>query len=123
MSVLPVPDVSELTVTIEYVITMPNMYARGILFGKMVLELGDMCTATNKAHGLQCDLEFKTKGFFSGTYNAIAGRVHKGSTDIGEVTGKWSQLMEFKSAKVRSRGSVAARSWWIIEFFLSLSFR
>lgn len=40
---------------------MPNMYARGILFGKMVLELGDTCTAKNEKHGLYCDLEFKTK--------------------------------------------------------------
>ena len=47
----------------EYVITMPNMYARGILFGKMVLELGDTCTAKNEKNGLTCDLEFKTKVF------------------------------------------------------------
>ena len=45
----------------EYVITMPNMYARGILFGKMVLELGDTCIAKNEKNGLYCDLEFKTK--------------------------------------------------------------
>lgn len=45
----------------EYVITMPNMYARGILFGKMVLELGDTCIAKNEKNGFQCDLEFKTK--------------------------------------------------------------
>ena len=45
----------------EYVITMPNMYARGILFGKMVLELGDTCMAKNEKNGLYCDLEFKTK--------------------------------------------------------------
>ena len=49
----------------EYVITMPNMYARGILFGKMVLELGDTCTAKNEKNGLTCDLEFKTKVFHS----------------------------------------------------------
>jgi hypothetical protein len=40
---------------------MPNMYARGILFGKMVLEIGDTCIAKNEKHGLYCDLEFKTK--------------------------------------------------------------
>jgi len=40
---------------------MPNMYARGILFGKMVLELGDTCVVKNERHGLVCDLEFKTK--------------------------------------------------------------
>ena len=84
----------------EYVITMPNMYARGILFGKMVIELGDACTAHNDAQDLHADLEFKTKGFFSGTYNAIAGRVRHGPTDLGEVSGRWSALMEFKSTKV-----------------------
>ncbi|CAK5279839.1 unnamed protein product [Mycena citricolor] len=83
----------------EYVITMPNMYARGILFGKMVLELGDTCTATNSNNALSCDLEFKTKGFFSGTYNAIAGRVRHNSSDVGEISGRWSHTMEFKSAK------------------------
>ena len=84
----------------EYVITMPNMYARGILFGKMVIELGDACTAHNDSQDLHADLEFKTKGFFSGTYNAIAGRVRHGPTDLGEVSGRWSALMEFKSTKV-----------------------
>ena len=49
----------------------------GILFGKMVLELGDVCTARNDAHDLNADIEFKTRGFFSGTYNAIAGRVQR----------------------------------------------
>ena len=37
------------------------MYARGILFGKMVLELGDTCTAKNENEKLHCDLDFKTK--------------------------------------------------------------
>lgn len=44
-----------------YVISMPNMYARGILFGKMVIELGDSCTAKNEKQGIIADLEFKTK--------------------------------------------------------------
>jgi oxysterol-binding protein len=79
---------------------MPNMYARGILFGKMVVELGDTCTVRNDAQDFQADLEFKTRGFFSGTYNAIAGRVKHASTDLGDVSGKWSSLMEFKPAKV-----------------------
>lgn len=79
---------------------MPNMYARGILFGKMVLELGDTCIAKNEKHNLSCDLEFKTKGYFSGTYNAIAGRVRRNTSDIGEVSGKWSHIMEFRDRKV-----------------------
>lgn len=89
---------------------MPNMYARGILFGKMVLELGDTCTAKNEKTGISCDLEFKTKGFFSGTYNALAGRVRSKSTDVGEISGRWSQVMEFKSTKV-STSSNAKYRW------------
>jgi Oxysterol-binding protein len=45
----------------DYVVTMPNMYARGILFGKMVLELGDTCVVKNMQTGILCDIEFKTK--------------------------------------------------------------
>lgn len=83
----------------EYVISMPNMYARGILFGKMVLELGDTCTAKNEKTHMACDIEFKTKGFFTGTYNSIFGRIRKDGSDVGEVYGRWSQAMDFKSAK------------------------
>lgn len=87
----------------EYVITMPNMYARGILWGKMVLELGDTCVAKNEKHGLFCDIEFKTKGFFSGSYNAIAGRVRKDSNDIGEISGRWSHVMNYKNGKTGAK--------------------
>jgi len=87
----------------EYVITMPNMYARGILFGKMVLELGDTCNAKNEKTGLSCDLDFKTKGFFSGTYNALAGRVRHNNSDVGEISGKWSQMMEYKNTKTGNK--------------------
>lgn len=83
----------------EYVITMPNMYAKGIVFGKMVLELGDTCMAKNEKHGLYCDLEFKRKGFFSGEYNELSGKVRRESSDIGEVFGRWSHVMHFKSSK------------------------
>ena len=82
---------------------MPNMYARGILWGKMVLELGDSCTARNERNGYYADIQFKTKGYFSGTYNAIAGRVRRTNLDLGEISGKWSSTMEYKPSKVRSR--------------------
>ncbi|CAE6430945.1 unnamed protein product [Rhizoctonia solani] len=83
----------------EYVISMPNMYARGILFGRMVLELGDMCMVKCEKTGMTCDVEFKTKGFFSGAYNTVSGRVKQGNTDIAEVSGMWSSSMEYKSLK------------------------
>lgn len=83
----------------EYQIGMPNMYARGIMFGKMVLELGDHSKIENEANDITADVEFKTKGYFTGTYNAIAGRVtHKGK-HIGDISGKWNEEMDYKSNK------------------------
>ena len=83
---------------------MPNMYARGILWGKMVLELGDTCTARNERLGLSAEMQFKTKGYFSGSYNQIAGKIRKttANVDLGEISGKWSGVMEYKPVKVRA---------------------
>ncbi|KAH9820521.1 hypothetical protein DFH28DRAFT_1020420 [Melampsora americana] len=82
-----------------YRITMPNMYARGILFGKMMLELGDESKVQNETNQVFCDVEFKTKGFFSGDYNAIGGRVRDKSGVVGEISGKWNEVMELKRTK------------------------
>ncbi|OSD05622.1 Oxysterol-binding protein [Trametes coccinea BRFM310] len=87
----------------EYVISMPNMYARGILWGKMFLELGDSCMAKNEQTGHYADIQFKTKGYFSGTYNAIQGRIRRGNTETGEIYGKWSAVMEYKNSKGEKR--------------------
>jgi hypothetical protein len=63
----------------------------------MILELGDTSTVKNVANGMTCDIEFKTKGFFSGTYNAIAGRIRgKSGAEVGEISGKWNEVMEIK---------------------------
>jgi len=83
----------------EYVISMPNMYARGILFGRMVLELGDMCAVKCEQTNMVCDVDFKTKGFFSGSYNAVAGKVKRNGVDVADVSGLWSSAMEYKSTK------------------------
>ncbi|KAG1047397.1 hypothetical protein G6F43_010152 [Rhizopus delemar] len=45
----------------RYDISMPNVYARGILFGKMILELGDSCMVRCKSSDLVCELDFKTR--------------------------------------------------------------
>lgn len=77
----------------------PFRYARGILFGRMVLELGDHARVVNDANELSADIEFKTKGYFTGTYNAIAGKVIRAGKTIGDISGKWSESMEYKNQK------------------------
>lgn len=76
------------------ILTQPNMYARGILFGKMKYELGDHSFVRCPELGLSADIEFKTKGYFGGTYNAIGGII---KNEVGEVlfelSGMWSGEM------------------------------
>ncbi|KAI8145882.1 hypothetical protein BJV82DRAFT_643601 [Fennellomyces sp. T-0311] len=76
----------------QYFITMPNVYARGILFGKMVMELGDSCYVKCPKNGFVCHLDFKTKGFFSGQYNSVTGKIKNETTGqvLREISGKWS---------------------------------
>ncbi|OCF37855.1 oxysterol-binding protein family [Kwoniella heveanensis BCC8398] len=88
----------------EYVITMPNTYARGILFGKMLLELCDLSTVDCQATEYHADVDFKAKGWISGGYNVISGKVTgPGRTDVGDLSGHWSSAMEFTDKKTKEK--------------------
>lgn len=78
------------------------MYARGILFGKMKYELGDHSFVRCPELGLVADVEFKTKGYFGGTYNAIGGTIKSEKTGeaLFELSGMWSGEMSMKNLKV-----------------------
>ncbi|POS77251.1 oxysterol-binding protein, partial [Diaporthe helianthi] len=88
----------------RYFLTQPNMYARGILFGKMKYELGDHSFVRCPELGLVADLEFKTKGWVGGTYNAIGGFIKNEKTGeaLYEFSGLWSDEMVIKNLKVNS---------------------
>ena len=85
----------------RYTLTQPNMYARGILFGKMKYELGDHSFVRCPELGLVADIEFKTKGWMSGTYNAIGGCIKNERTGeaLFELSGLWSDEMSIKNLK------------------------
>jgi hypothetical protein len=79
------------------------MYARGILFGKMKYELGDHSYVRCPENHLVADIEFKTKGYFSGTYNAIGGTIKNEQTGevLYELSGLWNGEMDLKDVHVR----------------------
>jgi hypothetical protein len=85
----------------RYILTQPNMYARGILFGKMKYELGDHSFVRCPELGLSADIEFKTKGYFGGTYNAIGGSIKNETTGelLYELSGMWNGEMMIKDLK------------------------
>lgn len=79
-------------------ITQPNMYARGILFGKLKYELGDVAVVRCPETGLEAEVEFKVKGWVGGTYNAIGGNIRdrKSGKNLYELSGLWSDKMYIK---------------------------
>jgi len=82
------------------------MYARGILFGQMKYELGDVSVVRCPELGLSAEIEFKTKGWVSGTYNSIGGTIRNDETGeaLFELSGLWSEEMYVKDLRV-SRSS------------------
>jgi hypothetical protein len=81
------------------------MYARGILFGKMKYELGDHSYVRCPELGLSADIEFKTKGYFGGTYNAIGGTIKNDKTGeaLFELSGMWSGEMIIKDLRTHKK--------------------
>lgn len=45
----------------EYILTYPNIYARGLLFGTTFLEIGDDSIVTCLASDLVAEINFKVK--------------------------------------------------------------
>lgn len=82
-----------------YSLTQPNVYCRGILFGKLRYELGDHMLIKCEKNFLEADIEFKTKGFISGSYDVIEGVVRdtRTSKTLYTITGKWNEKMEIQS--------------------------
>lgn len=85
----------------RYHLTQPNMYARGILFGKMKYELGDHSVVRCPELNLVADVDFKTKGWVGGTYNAIGGTIKNEQTGeaLYELSGLWSDEMYIKDLR------------------------
>jgi oxysterol-binding protein-related protein 8 len=88
-----------------YDITYPNVYARGILFGTMIMELADTSSVRCKQTDLICELEFKAKGYFSGSYNMLCGVIKRESTGekLYELSGKWSEILYIKDCKTSEK--------------------
>ena len=72
------------------------------MFGKMKYELGDHSFVRCPENNLAADIEFKTKGYFGGTYNAIGGVIKNEKTGetLFELSGMWSGEMVLKNSVV-----------------------
>lgn len=82
-----------------YSITQPNIYARNILLGSLKLEMGDHAIVECKKTGMKLDIEFKVKGFISGTWHAVEGNITKNGQALYEITGKWNEVLNIKDLR------------------------
>ncbi|GAA5812588.1 hypothetical protein MFLAVUS_006045 [Mucor flavus] len=91
-----------------YEVHMPNMYARGVLIGTMTLELGDTSTITCKSTDLICEMDFQTKGYFSGQCNSVSAKIKRLSTQeiLYEISGQWSAELFIKKYDPNEKTSV-----------------
>ncbi|PNY23951.1 Oxysterol-binding protein-like protein OBPa [Tolypocladium capitatum] len=98
----------------QYIITQPNMYARGILFGKMKYELGDHSFVRCPELDLTADVDFKTKGWVGGTYNAIGGVIKRESTGevLYELSGLWSDEISPKVRPINEQDERESQRLW-----------
>jgi len=71
----------------------------------MTIELGDSSTVRCEKNDLVCELEFKTKGFFSGTYNSVFGKIKRESTGelLYEISGRWTDVMFIKMHRASNK--------------------
>lgn len=93
-----------------YSISWPIAYVRGLIMGAMVMELGGTVRIRCMKTKMGCDIEFVTKGMFTGTYHQFHGTIFRvtgpeSKEDIYKIEGEWTSVFTIKEIKT---GAVVA---------------
>eukprot|EP01113_Clastostelium_recurvatum_P003760 TRINITY_DN11656_c0_g1_i1.p1 TRINITY_DN11656_c0_g1~~TRINITY_DN11656_c0_g1_i1.p1 ORF type:complete len:426 (-),score=81.34 TRINITY_DN11656_c0_g1_i1:74-1351(-) len=84
----------------QYTITFPSVYARGILFGTLLMEMVGTVNISCAKTGLKTEIEFKAKPFFGGDYDVIVGKIKNAKSEtLYTINGKWHSAMTITHAK------------------------
>jgi len=83
----------------EYTMTFPTAFARGILWGTLLMELGGTVIIKCEKTDMKTEIEFKTKGFWGGDYNLVAGKIMHKKKTLYNFTGKWDKQLHGKGHK------------------------
>eukprot|EP00741_Cyanophora_paradoxa_P002845 tig00000640_g2761.t1 len=85
----------------EYVMTWPNVYARGIIIGSLLMEMGGKTYIRCEKSGYYTEIEFKTKGFFGGKYNRVVGTIRHVDVDedLYTIDGLWDTSFDITDAE------------------------
>lgn len=83
-----------------YMITYPNIYARGIFIGESFTEVSGKSTIRCNFHNQEAHIDFKEEGFFAGERDQVYGEVICSSKRKIGLKGKWSSLLKFEEEQV-----------------------
>lgn len=86
----------------------------------MTLELGDASTVRCDATDLLCEMDFQTKGYFSGQCNSVIAKIKRESTQeiLYDITGQWSGELFIKKHNPNEKTSTVGGLLVIYLFFI-----
>ncbi|KAL0478147.1 hypothetical protein AKO1_013084 [Acrasis kona] len=88
-----------------YSCTWANIYARGVIFGKLIMEVGGKTSISCKKTGMSAEIDFKTKPMFGGEYNGVSAKIKKKGHTTHTISGKWNNVLTIKKRKMLGSGS------------------
>lgn len=84
-----------------YTITFPTVYGRGIIVGTLLMELcGNVTISCHQTH-CKAEIEFKEKGFFTGEYNVVVGKIRMKKDVLHTFQGKWDGRIDITNTKTK----------------------
>jgi hypothetical protein len=86
----------------QYSITFPSVYARGILFGTLLMELCGLVQINCKQTKCKAEIDFKAKPFWGGEYNVVSGKIKQGKDTVYTVYGKWDSRIDITNTKTKT---------------------
>ncbi|KAL9654308.1 hypothetical protein ABK040_010339 [Willaertia magna] len=79
-----------------YTATWPSVYARGVIFGKIIMELSGKTKIECKKTNMSAEIEFKSKPFFGGEYNVVSAKIKHKKKTLYQIRGKWNDKLYIK---------------------------
>lgn len=83
-----------------YVISYPNLYARGIFLGDSLIEVVGKSIIKCEHFKQEAVINFKEKGYFVGERDQLGGEIVCSPKRKIGLTGKWSGAIKFEEEKV-----------------------
>lgn len=85
-----IPNIDE-----SYTFNFPNMYGRGIFFGRLIMEIAGTVNIQCQKTGITAKIEFLEKPMLFGRYNQFRGQIFDPSDSKPKIEfdGRWSAFM------------------------------